>query len=58
MGGNESVIYSDEEEYYSDEHMEEWDKLKKEGHVCLRLLESDPPYVDWCGKEKCEGRER
>ena len=58
MGGQESVIYDDGDYPDNEASMSEWDKLKREGHVCLLLLGSNPPQVSWCGKDKCEGNKR
>lgn len=27
--------------------------LKERGHKCIILLESLPPKLSWCGKDKC-----
>lgn len=29
-------------------------ELQKRGHVCVRILESFPPRLSWCGVEPCK----
>lgn len=31
----------------------EGERLQKEGHICVRYLESFPPQLKWCGNKIC-----
>lgn len=32
------------------------DSLRRKGHTCIGMLESFPPQIVWCEKERCSGR--